>query len=121
MVCPVCDGEWKVKKISKFFSFGGKKRHVCSKCGYVDERDCWVDDEYIGPKDVDPHSIDPKKIQEKEDAVEFYDKHRMPCCGSTNFIEGPKGGASINIECSKCKKKFNVSLDFPQLRLIERI
>ena len=48
----------------------------------------------------------------------FYDEHKMPCCGSTGFYEGPCGGANQNIICGKCGEKWNVC---PPIRLIDKI
>ena len=48
----------------------------------------------------------------------FYDEHKMPCCGSTGFYEGPCGGASQNITCADCGEKWNVCTP---LRMIEKI
>jgi len=52
-----------------------------------------------------------------KDAVSmFYDQHKMPCCGSAEFLEGPEGGMSTNIKCAKCGARWNVA---PPLRLLE--
>ena len=116
-----CGGKWVVKKVGGFFGFGGKKRQFCSKCGKIDTRHTWINNEYVGPADEDPRSTDPKLIQQEKDAVEFYDNHRMPCCGAKAFLEGPCGGVCMNIECSSCGTKFNTSLMFPEMRIIDRI
>ena len=39
---------------------------------------------------------------------DFYGKNKMPCCGSISYYEGPTGGASMNITCTECKKRFNI-------------
>jgi DNA-directed RNA polymerase subunit RPC12/RpoP len=121
MICSKCGGEWEIKRVGGILGIGGKKRHVCSKCGYMDERDCWVGDEeeYIGPKDVDPNLSDPVRKQQKEDAHIFYDLHKMPCCGAASYYEGPHGGLSTNIKCAECGAKFNVTPS--PFRQIERI
>lgn len=31
-----------------------------------------------------------------------------PDCGGKDFLEGPRGGGSQNIQCDKCKHEFNV-------------
>jgi len=33
---------------------------------------------------------------------------RCPECGGKEYRPGPMGGASINVECRKCKSRFNV-------------
>lgn len=45
-----------------------------------------------------------------------------PDCEEEGFLEGPHGGASVNIMCAnnKCKSKFNVCM-FSELFLAERI
>ncbi len=48
----------------------------------------------------------------------FYDTHKMPCCGSTGFYEGPHGGANQNITCANCGERWNICLP---IRLIEKI
>jgi len=118
MVCSKCGGEWKVKRIGGFLGIGGKKRQVCSDCGYLDERDCWVDDVYVGPKDHDPNLDDPIKMKSIADSKVFFEEKKMPCCGCEDFIEGPSGGMSINILCANCGAKFNMT---PILKLIERL
>lgn len=37
---------------------------------------------------------------------------RCPHCGSAQFREGPRGGASVNIFCTSCEAGFNV-FDIP--------
>jgi len=34
----------------------------------------------------------------------------LPCCGSTKFYEGPRGGACINVECAKCCHRWNIAI-----------
>ncbi len=56
---------------------------------------------------------------EEKDAL----KHNIcPDCGKEGFLEGPHGGASVNIMCAneECKSKFNVCM-FSRLFLAERI
>lgn len=38
---------------------------------------------------------------------EYFLKHGCPFCGSDAFEEGPCGGCSVNIRCSKCGARFN--------------
>lgn len=38
----------------------------------------------------------------------LFKKKKLPCCGSKKFLEGPQGGLSMNIKCSKCGECFNV-------------
>lgn len=37
------------------------------------------------------------------------DKGRALCpnCGGDNWIEGPEGGASVNVQCRQCLKYYN--------------
>lgn len=117
MICPRCSGEWTVKRIG-FLGLTGKKRQVCSQCGYKDERDCWVDDVYIGPKDHDPNLDDPEKLRTVQESKQFYTTGKMPCCGADEYYKGPQGGLSTNIKCAGCGATFNMT---PMVRLLERI
>lgn len=40
---------------------------------------------------------------------EHFDSGLLKCpnCKSTNWLEGPGGGSFGNIQCAKCKKKYN--------------
>lgn len=52
----------------------------------------------------------PKRFQKDEPVkikpVEQFTKCTF--CGHDRFYEGPSGGASQNIECSKCGARFNI-------------
>lgn len=52
------------------------------------------------------------RVLESDDEVTqwFVDHRSCPDCGSLSFLEGPKGGASQNIECATpgCRSRFNV-------------
>jgi ribosomal protein S27E len=50
----------------------------------------------------------------------FYKDHECPDCHIKPmvFLEGPHGGASVNIECSSCGSRFNIC---PEIGYIERI
>ncbi len=37
-------------------------------------------------------------------------KGHCPDCNHRGFVLGPRGGASINIECGGCANRFNVAL-----------
>lgn len=41
-----------------------------------------------------------------------FDKGILPCCGGTEFFEGPTGGLSFNIKCANpdCGQGWNVAL-----------
>jgi len=39
----------------------------------------------------------------------FPDDESCPDCGCTIFRPGPCGGVSQNIECARCKSRFNVA------------
>jgi hypothetical protein len=58
------------------------------------------------------------KYDEKRMVEELYKKGKMPCCGGTQFVEGPSGGLSINIKCVDCGEWFNIC---PSMKLIEKI
>lgn len=36
---------------------------------------------------------------------------KCPNCGGTEWYEGPSGGLSVNIECTKCGDRFNYTFD----------
>jgi len=40
----------------------------------------------------------------------YYVQRLCPCCGqdTAGFIYGPRGGASVNVECPACLARFNV-------------
>jgi hypothetical protein len=46
-----------------------------------------------------------------DDQIEKIDKGHCPDCGHRGFIIGPRGGASVNIECGNtdCRARFNVA------------
>jgi len=48
----------------------------------------------------------------------FYKNKECPDCKNKEFLEGPCGGACINIKCSFCGSKFNIC---QQIGFIERI
>ena len=41
--------------------------------------------------------------------VPFPDDESCPDCGCTIFRPGPRGGVGQNIECVRCKSRFNVA------------
>lgn len=45
----------------------------------------------------------------KVEGVNFWSqwKGKCPDCGSEEFLQGPSGGLSVNIQCDKCKHWFN--------------
>ena len=49
--------------------------------------------------------------------IDSHNKFVCPDCESENFLEGPSGGMSTNIQCFQCKHWFNTALPF----FIERI
>ena len=53
--------------------------------------------------------VTPKEYRENRLVREFYGHGRLPCCGAKTFIEGPSGGASTNIKCSECGKRYNIT------------
>lgn len=40
--------------------------------------------------------------------VAALDKGKCPDCDGDKFLEGPHGGASVNIKCAKCGARFNI-------------
>lgn len=44
-----------------------------------------------------------------QEITDYMRKHkRCPDCGSEDFLEGPHGGLSVNIECVGCGARFNM-------------
>lgn len=45
----------------------------------------------------------------KVEGVNFWSdwKGKCPDCGSEEFLQGPSGGLSINMQCAKCNHWFN--------------
>jgi len=45
-----------------------------------------------------------------DDAVAKIDRGYCPDCGHRGFVLGPRGGASMNIECGNvaCRARFNI-------------
>ncbi len=37
------------------------------------------------------------------------DKGECPDCGSKKFLEGPRGGFSVNVRCESCGAEFNLT------------
>ena len=33
---------------------------------------------------------------------------KWPCCGGSEYLRGPSGGCSVNIECPSCGMRLNV-------------
>lgn len=142
MICPKCSGEWKIARRPWPF---GRKRHVCSKCEYLDERNTWIDDQYVGPDPSLDRTTSPLDAEARkkfgpwkkpivprigtEDPRDWenalYDHGVLPCCGSSGYKEGPRGALCTNIMCVKCEQKWNVILPgeipFGDVRHIERI
>lgn len=49
-------------------------------------------------------------------------QNKCPDCGGSNFLDGPSGGMSQNIECANCGSDFNVTpSDGPPFLTVERI
>lgn len=47
----------------------------------------------------------------------FPEDESCPDCGCTIFRPGPRGGAAQNIECARCKSRFNITR-LPSLWLV---
>ena len=106
MMCPKCGGDWIVKRTG-FMGIRGPKRHTCKKCGYLDERKVWVNDEYVGP----PELLSEKDHIEKENERLFFNENTMPCCLNSpiDVYEGATGGMCTNIECAYCGARWNIT------------
>lgn len=74
----------------------------------------WKDQE--APVIIDPQD---EETEKEKMARLFFDEKKMPCCGSDSFLGGPCGGIMMNIQCSKCGARFNISP--VQFRIIEKI
>jgi ribosomal protein L37AE/L43A len=37
-------------------------------------------------------------------------RHTCPDCDHTQFRRGPSGGLAVNIECTNCRARFNVTM-----------
>lgn len=46
--------------------------------------------------------------QLSDQEIHDLDGGMCPDCGGKKFLEGPHGGMSVNIECSKCGARFNI-------------
>jgi len=50
--------------------------------------------------------------QDRINAELFYRTPLMPCCFKpVKYIEGPRGGLCINIECAHCGTRWNICRD----------
>jgi hypothetical protein len=47
--------------------------------------------------------------------VVFPDDEACPDCGCTIFRPGPRGGVAQNIECARCKSRFNITRWDPRM------
>lgn len=47
------------------------------------------------------------KNRNEWDTKEFF-KRGCPFCRTNSFLEGPRGGVCVNIECSECGARFNI-------------
>ncbi|MDR3457996.1 MAG: hypothetical protein P4N60_11160 [Verrucomicrobiae bacterium] len=45
--------------------------------------------------------------------VAALDAGKCPDCGSEHFLEGPRGGMNVNIQCARCKAEFNIVPGLP--------
>lgn len=53
---------------------------------------------------------------------EVVDKLTCPDCGGEDFLEGPHGGLAVNVKCSKCGCKLNITpLPNGKIWILERI
>jgi hypothetical protein len=44
-----------------------------------------------------------------DEKAALYGEGRCPFCRGKEFLEGPHGGLSVNIECDRCGARFNTS------------
>jgi hypothetical protein len=54
----------------------------------------------------------------REDVLARMSDGFCPDCGHKGFVLGPRGGASINIECGGCRARFNVAQGLGSHRLV---
>lgn len=56
-------------------------------------------------------------VNEADPLHSLNERGRCPDCGGQQFIEGPHGGASVNIKCAKCGSKFWYAPPFTPQRI----
>jgi transcription elongation factor Elf1 len=95
----------KIKKHFKIFKYifsKNKTKEYLFPC-----KECLVRASCNFSKPCDKLEINEEKI------LEIFLKHKCcPDCGGKAFYEGPSGGASLNVKCTSCGHKFNMSLPF---------
>lgn len=50
-----------------------------------------------------------------------FNRQHCPDCGSREFLDGPSGGMSQNIECAECHSRFNIAVFSGTVLFAERI
>lgn len=58
---------------------------------------------------IEAHRIHKKYANVDKEIPNLYDTIICPTCGSTSLLEGPSGGASVNMMCVYCKDTWNVT------------
>jgi hypothetical protein len=56
-----------------------------------------------------------------ETGLESLVDHICPDCGRFDFLRGPAGGLSVNIECAACGSRFNVARIRGEVCVAQRI
>jgi hypothetical protein len=46
----------------------------------------------------------------------IFDKGACPNCAGTSIVQGPRGGAMMNVQCATCEMEFSVAM-YPGLRI----
>lgn len=65
-------------------------------------------------------AVVPAMKSPKEKVNSALAKGDCPCCESLGcLLEGPQGGMSVNVMCSKCGSRFNVSAFFNDIVIAE--
>jgi hypothetical protein len=58
----------------------------------------------LGVEDINPEHPDHDRI------IASLQRDQCPDCNEHGFVDGPRGGAGINIFCAHCGSGFNVAL-----------
>jgi hypothetical protein len=61
------------------------------------------------PRDVHPVVFnDTIRPMTAGEVHSWYGLGKWPCCGGSEYIRGPSGGASVNVECPSCGMRLNI-------------
>ncbi len=87
------------------WKFWKKKKDVKIEKYKFPCKDCIVKSACDLTKPCDKLEMDNKKVMKL-----FLKYNCCIDCGSKSFMEGPSGGAAINVKCNNCGHWFNVAL-----------